>query len=135
MDLEPRVVRGIEAGEYGRLFNSENMFVAEHGGGAGNVWASGFEQVSWRILSMPFGSISVKNNVYTSASHACSFQLCQQIIQCVSFLPPVCLCVLQGQAHQEQLMDMVDREAEGSESLEAFYLCHSVAGGTGSGIT
>ena len=29
---------------------------------------------------------------------------------------------------------MVDREAEGSDSLEAFILCHSIAGGTGSGL-
>jgi tubulin gamma len=30
-------------------------------------------------------------------------------------------------------MDMVDREADGSDSLEGFVLCHSIAGGTGSG--
>lgn len=29
---------------------------------------------------------------------------------------------------------MIDREAEGSDSLEGFVLCHSVAGGTGSGM-
>jgi len=28
---------------------------------------------------------------------------------------------------------MVDREADGSDSLEGFVLCHSIAGGTGSG--
>jgi tubulin gamma len=33
----------------------------------------------------------------------------------------------------EEIMDMVDREADGSESLEGFVLCHSIAGGTGSG--
>lgn len=27
-----------------------------------------------------------------------------------------------------------DREAEGSDSLEGFVLCHSIAGGTGSGM-
>lgn len=31
-------------------------------------------------------------------------------------------------------MDMIDREADGSDSLEGFVLCHSIAGGTGSGI-
>jgi len=31
-------------------------------------------------------------------------------------------------------MDMIDREAEGSDSLEGFVLCHSIAGGTGSGM-
>lgn len=29
---------------------------------------------------------------------------------------------------------MVDREAEGSDSLEGFILTHSIAGGTGSGL-
>ena len=28
-------------------------------------------------------------------------------------------------------MDMIDREADGSDSLEGFVLCHSIAGGTG----
>ncbi|CAI5530981.1 unnamed protein product [Closterium sp. Naga37s-1] len=83
LDLEPRVVKGIQAGEFRSLFNAENVYVAEHGGGAGNNWASGFDQ---------------------------------------------------ARAQQEAIMEMIDREAEGSENLEAFYLCHSVAGGTGSGM-
>jgi len=29
---------------------------------------------------------------------------------------------------------MIDREADGSDSLEGFQLCHSIAGGTGSGF-
>lgn len=29
---------------------------------------------------------------------------------------------------------MVEREAEGSDSLEGFVLTHSIAGGTGSGL-
>lgn len=29
---------------------------------------------------------------------------------------------------------MLDREADGSDSLEGFVLCHSTAGGTGSGL-
>lgn len=40
----------------------------------------------------------------------------------------------QGEELKEELMDMVDREADGSESLEGFVLCHSIAGGTGSGM-
>jgi len=35
---------------------------------------------------------------------------------------------------QEALLDMLDREADGSDSLEGFQLFHSVAGGTGSGL-
>ena len=29
---------------------------------------------------------------------------------------------------------MIDREADGSESLEGFVILHSIAGGTGSGL-
>ena len=29
---------------------------------------------------------------------------------------------------------MIDREADGSDSLQAFTVCHSTAGGTGSGL-
>jgi tubulin gamma len=31
-------------------------------------------------------------------------------------------------------MDMIHREADGSDSLEGFVLIHSIAGGTGSGL-
>jgi len=34
---------------------------------------------------------------------------------------------------QEDIFDMIDREADGSDSLEGFVLTHSIAGGTGSG--
>jgi len=34
----------------------------------------------------------------------------------------------------EKVLEMVDREAEGSESLEGFNMTHSIAGGTGSGF-
>lgn len=40
----------------------------------------------------------------------------------------------QGKETEEELMDMIEREADGSDSLEGFSLCHSVAGGTGSGL-
>ncbi|CAE7937604.1 TUBG2, partial [Symbiodinium sp. KB8] len=33
-----------------------------------------------------------------------------------------------------EVFDMVDREADGSDSLEGFVLIHSIAGGTGSGM-
>ncbi|XP_071902044.1 tubulin gamma-1 chain isoform X4 [Coffea arabica] len=82
MDLEPRVINGIQNGEYRNLYNHENVFIADHGGGAGNNWASGYHQ---------------------------------------------------GKQYEEDLMDMIDREADGSDSLEGFVLCHSIAGGTGSG--
>ena len=39
-----------------------------------------------------------------------------------------------GDSVQEQIMEMIDREADGSDSLEGFVLLHSIAGGTGSGL-
>nr|GFA28932.1 tubulin gamma-1 chain [Tanacetum cinerariifolium] len=57
MDLEPRVINGIQTGDYRDLFTSSD------GGGAGNNWASGYDQ---------------------------------------------------GKHFEEDLMDMIDREADGS---------------------
>jgi len=53
IDLEPRVINGIQNSEYRNLYNHENIFVAEHGGGAGNNWASGYHQVQLCHIS-PF---------------------------------------------------------------------------------
>ena len=39
-----------------------------------------------------------------------------------------------GDSVQEEIFDMIDREADGSDSLEGFMLLHSIAGGTGSGL-
>ena len=39
-----------------------------------------------------------------------------------------------GDAVQEEIFDMIDREVDGSDSLEGFMLLHSIAGGTGSGL-
>jgi tubulin gamma len=44
MDLEPRVINKVANGWGRRLFNPENLFVAQDGGGAGNNWASGYRQ-------------------------------------------------------------------------------------------
>ena len=45
MDLEPRVINKVaRTGAYRGLFNPENLFVAQDGGGAGNNWASGYRQ-------------------------------------------------------------------------------------------
>lgn len=40
----------------------------------------------------------------------------------------------QGAQHHEAVLDMIDREADNSDSLEGFVLTHSIAGGTGSGM-
>ncbi|KNG89636.1 tubulin gamma chain [Aspergillus nomiae NRRL 13137] len=39
-----------------------------------------------------------------------------------------------GESVQEDIFDMIDREADGSDSLEGFMFLHSIAGGTGSGM-
>eukprot|EP00736_Rhodelphis_marinus_P007840 Rmarinus@m.10790 len=83
LDLEPRVVNSIQNSRYRNLYNPENFFVSEHGGGAGNNWASGYAQ---------------------------------------------------AETHEEEIMEIIDREADGSDSLEGFVVCHSIAGGTGSGM-
>lgn len=83
IDLEPRVINGIQNSEVRNLFNPENVFLSDHGGGAGNNWASGYHQ---------------------------------------------------GEGVQEDILDMIDREVGYSDSLEGFTLCHSIAGGTGSGM-
>ena len=83
LDLEPRVINAIQNSEYRNLYNQENVYISNSGGGAGNNWASGYAQ---------------------------------------------------AESVQEEIMDMIDREADGSDSLEGFVLCHSIAGGTGSGM-
>eukprot|EP01134_Creolimax_fragrantissima_P002596 CFRG2596T1 len=83
MDLEPRVIQHLLNGEHGRLYNRENVFTGNDGGGAGNVWALG----------------------YTRST-----------------------------AQEEETFDIINREAENSDSLEGFQMTHSIAGGTGSGM-
>ena len=46
LDLEPRVIQGIINSPYSKLYNTENIFMSKHGGGAGNNWASGYDQVT-----------------------------------------------------------------------------------------
>ncbi|WUR04036.1 tubulin gamma chain (TBG) [Vairimorpha necatrix] len=78
IDLEPRVLSQLSP-----LFNRENIFMPNEGGGAGNNWAHGF---------------------------------------------------FVGQKHKEEALEIVRREAEGCDALEGFFMCHSIAGGTGSGF-
>jgi tubulin gamma len=40
----------------------------------------------------------------------------------------------EGEKVQEHVFDMIDREAENSDSMEGFVMTHSTAGGTGSGF-
>lgn len=40
----------------------------------------------------------------------------------------------EGEKVQEEIIEMIDREADGSDSLEGFMVLHSINGGTGSGF-
>ncbi len=40
----------------------------------------------------------------------------------------------QAERLTEEIFDILDREADNSDSLEGVVLCHSIAGGTGSGM-
>ncbi|KAI8327456.1 tubulin gamma chain, partial [Blakeslea trispora] len=83
LDLEPRVINNIKSSPFANLYNPENIYTSEDGGGAGNTWPNGYSQ---------------------------------------------------GEKVTEDIIDMVDREADNSDSLEGFMLLHSIAGGTGSGL-
>lgn len=83
VDLEPRVINQIISSEHGCLHNRENVFQSPNGGGAGNNWASGYNQSN-------------------------------EII--------------------EKIFDILQHEAENADFLEGFNLCHSISGGTGSGL-
>ncbi|VZI21655.1 unnamed protein product [Fusarium fujikuroi] len=83
IDLEPRVINGIQTGPYRNIYNPENFYVGKDGVGAANNWGDGYQS---------------------------------------------------GEAVYEDIMEMIDREADGSDSLEGFMMLHSIAGGTGSGL-
>lgn len=42
--MRNRVINGIQNSDIKNLFNPENIFMSDHGGGAGNNWASGYHQ-------------------------------------------------------------------------------------------
>ncbi|KAI9730856.1 MAG: gamma-tubulin [Cirrosporium novae-zelandiae] len=83
IDLEPRVINGIQTGPYKNIYNPENYYIGKQGIGAGNNWAAGYAA---------------------------------------------------GDSVKEEVFDMIDREADGSDMFEGFMLLHSIAGGTGSGL-
>lgn len=67
IDLEPRVLNGIQTGPYRNIYNPENFYVGKDGMGAANNWGDGYQS---------------------------------------------------GEAVCEDIMEMIDREADGSDSLE-----------------
>jgi len=51
LDLEPRVINTIQNSEQRQLFSQDNIFVSSQGGGAGNNWASGYNQAEQSQVS------------------------------------------------------------------------------------
>lgn len=45
-----------------------------------------------------------------------------------------CIGYEEGEKCADEILDIIDREADGSDSLEGFVMTHSIAGGTGSGL-
>jgi len=104
-----KVVQSIRTSAYSKLYNPENIYVSPTGGGAGNNWANGLFLTS----SLVFATIwFLKNNNHLWITIGYS----------------------QGEQVSETIMEMIEREADGSESLEGFVVSHSIAGGTGSGM-
>jgi len=119
--LEPKVINAIRKGPYSSLYNPENIYLSTDGGGAGNNWGAG------SVLHCHLLAFLLLNN-------------------------PHLLGYSHGEKHYEDIFEMFDREADNSDSLEArlfllsfcpltiyfasqgFVLCHSIAGGTGSGL-
>jgi tubulin gamma len=63
IDLEPRVINGIQSSAYRDLYNSENFYIGGDGGGAGNNWASGYRQGAGIAIKFVKRVISGLNNL------------------------------------------------------------------------
>lgn len=51
-----------------------------------------------------------------------------------NFLSQLLIGYEEGEKCADEILDIIDREADGSDSLEGFVMTHSIAGGTGSGL-
>lgn len=105
LDLEPRVIHSILNSPYANLYNPENIYLSEHGGGAGNNWASGYSQVI-------AGTDSDQRRAGKSSERKISIYL---------HLDFCFVSHHQGKKIQEDIFDIIDREADGSDSLEASF--------------
>lgn len=110
---EPRVINGIQNSTYADLYNPENIFISKDGGGAGNNWVHhtllGFQRNTFLI---PFTGKHIFD--FSHLKQAKGYHSAEKV--------------------QEEIFEMIDREADGSDSLEGFVMIHSIAGGTGSGM-
>ena len=118
LDLEPRVINAILASPYRALYNPENFSVRKHekttcGG------ARAFLPVSACVQADPPPALLLRPQVSSEGGGAGNNWASGYH---------------QASLVHDTLMDMIDREADGSDSLEGFVLCHSNAGGTVSGM-
>lgn len=101
------MIHSILNSPYANLYNPENIYLSEHGGGAGNNWASGYSQVKYGNMFFLFNSGPV---LYKER---------QKTLYVQNIFP-------QGKKIQEDIFDIIDREADGSDSLEVKYNLASV---------
>ena len=127
------MIHSISNSPYANLFNSENIYVSPEGGGAGNNWASGMSIVIFYTAYMhhPCSSSLFITPVHHPAHHPVYLRYSSPYSSPYS-LPAI--GYTQAEKVADVTLDMIDREADGSDSLEGFVLCHSIAGGTGSGM-
>ncbi|PAV23743.1 gamma tubulin [Pyrrhoderma noxium] len=78
-------------------------------------------RVIHNIMTSPFASLYNPENIFVSKDGGGAGNIWAQGYSA-------------GERIYEEVMEMVDREAEGSDSLEGFMMMHSIAGGTGSGL-
>lgn len=135
--------------EFAKLYNQENVYLSKHGGGAGNIWASGYAQV--RELSML--SFVVCLSVSLSV-HFCTLFYLSRLSSCMLSVTWWGDCVSltgrkavwrniwhhwprgrrQWQSRGNNNFTMNAPPSPKSCALQGFMMCHSIAGGTGSGM-
>lgn len=107
VDLEPRVINGILSSPYSKLYNTENIYLSKEGGGAGNNW--GAVLYSLLLVSCACASFLL---TWTRNPELTRF----------SIWSPVLLLLgtgyVQAEKLYEELFDIIEREAENTDSLE-----------------
>lgn len=81
-EISLRVIHTIRTSDICNLFNPENVFISKEGGGAGNIWASGFcqaEKVQEHLLDMIGKALCVHTSQskysYYASSTTCTLML------------------------------------------------------------
>lgn len=105
------MIQGILTGDYKNLYNRENIFVSEDGGGAGNNWAQGYsagERTYEEVMDM----------IEREAEGSDSLEVCSLVLS----------------LHQHVFLNSVSSLITSLSSIQGFMAMHSIAGGTGSGL-